>query len=466
MFEAHVYKNRRSHLKSLVKSGLIIIPGNEESPMNYPDNTYKFRQDSTFLYFFGLDFPGLNAVIDCDSGEEIIFGNDFSIDDIIWTGPQPKLAELALAADIKQTGPKAELATKVKKAVQQNQPIHILPQYRGDTKILLSEIIGCTPAQLSKYVSETLIKSIVSMRSVKEPWELEEIERQMEVAYLMHTTAMRMAQPGATEYQIAGAIEGIALSGNGMISFPIILSKNGQTLHGHSHANTLSKGDLMLVDAGSESVMHYATDHTRTTPVGGVFSQKQKEIYEIVRKANDAAIEASAPGVLFRDCHMIAAKTVASGLKDLGLMKGNIDDAVAAGAHAMFFPHGLGHHMGLDVHDMEGYGEDYVGYDETIKRSTQFGTRNLRMGKALKENYVLTTEPGIYFIPELIDKWQAEKVNTDFINFDKVNTYRDFGGIRLEDDIVITAEGSRILGKRIPITVDEVEATVSGKGLE
>ncbi len=466
MFDAQVYSNRRNKLKSLMGSGLIILPGNVDAPMNYPDNIYKFRQDSSFLYFFGLDMPGLNAIIDCDSGEEIIFGNELTIDDIIWMGNQPKLIDLAAKCDVSKVQPFAQFATRVAESMNSKQKIHILPPYRGETKILLSEVLGCMPAHVSEFISEPLIKACVEIRSVKEPWEIVEIENVMEVAYLMHTTAMWMAQPGAKEYEISGALEGIALGANGNISFPIILTKDGQTLHNHNHHNTLRKGDLMIVDAGFESHMHYATDHTRTTPVGGKFSQRQKDIYQLVLDANNAATALAAPDVLFRDCHLLAAKTIATGLKDLGLMKGNIDDAVAAGAHALFFPHGLGHHMGLDVHDMEGYGEDYVGYDDTIKRSTQFGTRNLRMGKALKENYVMTNEPGGYFIPELIDLWQAEKKHADFINYDKVNSYREFGGIRLEDDILITADGARNLGKRIPITIEEVEEVASGKNID
>lgn len=463
MFHPELYAERRSKLRAEVGSGLIVITGNGDVPVNYLGNPYKFRQDSTFLYFFGIDTQGLNAVLDCDLGRDIIFGDELTMDDIVWMGPQKKLKDKALECGVDTVMTAQLFSDYLRKAREKKQPIHLLPAYRAENKIVLAEILQCYPAQLSYYVSEKLIKACVKLRSIKDVYEIREIEQQMDMAYQMHTTAMRMANPGVFEHEIAGAIEGLALGANGMVSFPVILTKNGKTLHNHYHGNQLQAGDLMLVDAGCESVRHYATDHTRTSPVSGKFTQQQREIYEIVLSANNISTQAAKPGVYYRDCHLLAAKTIAAGLMELGIMQGNVEEAVQAGAHALFFPHGLGHMMGLDVHDMEDYGEDFVGYDENVQRSTQFGTRNLRLGRALQENFVITNEPGIYFIPELIDQWKAENINSEFINYSKLEAYRNFGGIRLEDDLLITSTGARNLGKRIPITIDEVEAMCATK---
>ncbi len=462
MFSKEVYMQRRQKLMKAVGNGLILLTGNRHSPMNCAGNTYKFRQDSTFLYFFGLDEADVNATLDCDSGVVTVYGNDLSMDDIIWMGPQPSLRDKAGLCGVEHTKTAADIFTVVKDAKKAGQTVHILPPYRPENKIFLAELLNCPIAALDTYPSDILIRSCVALRSVKEKVELLEIEHQMDNAYLMHTTAMWMAQPGTYEHQISGALEGIALGANGAVSFPIILARNGQTLHNHNHDNMLQKGDLLLVDAGCESQLHYATDHTRTSPVGGKFTNQQREIYDIVLAANNAATAMAKPGVLYRDCHLTAARVIAAGLKEVGLMKGDVDEAVALGAHALFFPHGLGHMMGLDVHDMEDYGEDYVGYTDSIKRSTQFGTCNLRLARALEPNFVVTNEPGIYFIPELMDLWKSENKFRDFILYEKLERYRTFGGIRLEDDIVITEGGSRNLGKRIPITPDEVEAVVNG----
>jgi len=465
MFKKDVYIKRRNRLKGKVKDGLILILGNPESPMNYPANTYHFRQDSDFVYFFGLDHPDFAGVIDVDEDKDYIFGDDVDIDDIIWMGPQPAVKDMAKKVGVEDTMPFEDLFELITNAVDKGRKIHFVPPYRAENMMLLEDLLEIKAKDTKAKASVELIKAIVELRSVKDEFEIAHLDEIMDVAFEMHTTAMKMAQPGIYERQIAGAIEGIALAYGGMVSFPVILSKRGETLHNHYHGNLLNNGDLMLVDCGFESPMHYATDHTRTSPVGGKFSQKQKEIYQIVLDANNNSTAATKPGVLYRDCHMIAAKTIAQGLKDLGLMKGNVEEAVNAGAHTMFLPHGLGHMMGLDVHDMEGLGEDYVGYDNETKRSEEFGTAYLRMGRKLQKGFVITNEPGIYFIPALIDKWYNEKINHEFINFDKVNQYRDFGGIRLEDDILVTDAGSRYLGKqRIPITVKEVEA-IAGTGL-
>ncbi|WP_297092005.1 aminopeptidase P family protein [uncultured Draconibacterium sp.] len=460
MFDKNTFVNRRKQLKNKSLKGIALLLGNTESPMNYKDNTYHYRQDSSFLYFFGLDFPGLAGVIDFDSGEDYIFGNDVDIEDIIWMGPQVSLKENGAKVGISNTAPFAKLFDLVKQVQDEGRTIHFLPPYRGENKILLEKLTGISSLVIQSKASLELIKAVISIREIKEDQEVKEIEKACATGYAMHVAAMRMAQPGTWEQKIAGTIEGISLAGGGMTSFPIILSQNGETLHNHDHSQLLQEGKLMLCDAGAESLLHYASDFTRTTPVGGKFTTKQREIYEIVLAANNKATELTKPGVTYLSIHLAAAEVIATGLKDLGLMKGDVKEAVAAGAHAMFFPHGLGHMMGLDVHDMEDLGQIYVGYDDEIQPVDQFGTAYLRLGKRLKPGFVVTNEPGCYFIPALIDKWKAEGINRDFINFEKVNEYRDFGGIRLEDDILVTETGAEIIGERVPISPDEVEKIV------
>ena len=462
MFEKEIYINRRNKLKGKVSDGIALFLGNLESPMNYPDNTYHFRQDSSFLYFFGLDFPGLAGVIDFDSGEDYIYGNDVGIDDIIWMGPQVTIRENAAKAGVNNTDSLVRMNDFISEAIKKGRKIHILPPYRGENKIWLEQLLGISAMRIGEYASVELIKAVVDLRSVKEPGEIEEIKKACAVGYEMHVTAMKMAKPGVWEQKIAGTIEGIAAAGGGTIAFPIILSQNGETLHNHDHSQILKEGRLMVTDAGAESLMHYASDFTRTVPVGGKFTQKQREIYEIVLAANNQATALTRPGVTYLSVHLAAAEVLASGLKDLGLMKGDVKEAVANGAHALFMPHGLGHMMGLDVHDMEDIGQIYVGYDDETRPSTQFGTAALRLGRRLQPGFVITNEPGIYFIPALIDQWQRDKTNAGFINFDKVNEYRGFGGIRLEDDLLVTETGSEILGKRVPVEPDEVEKIVAG----
>ena len=458
MFSKDVYIKRRRHLKDNLKNGLILLPGHVNVPMNYPANCYRFRQESNFLYFIGLDYPGLAAIIDIDNDMECIFGNDASLDDIIWTGPQQSLADKAALSGIEQTFEFAKLQKTVQEALAAKRQIHFLPSYRAETKILLHDLLALNPSAQKLKASVELIKNVIKLRSIKEPFEITEIEQASEIAYLMHVTAMKMARPGILESEIAGAIEGIAISMGMNLSFPAIVTKNGQTLHNHYHGNKLSKGDLLLVDAGIENHMRYATDHTRTCPVGGSFSSRQRDIYNIVLDAQLRAIEAIKPGNTNKDVHMLAVETIANGLKDLGIMKGNISMAVEKGAHALFMPHGLGHMLGLDVHDMEDLGENFVGYDDEVKRSEIFGTAFLRLGRRYQPGFVLTVEPGCYFIPQLIEKWRSEKRFTDYINYDKVSDYLDFGGIRIEDDILVTETGCRVLGKAIPKTVAELEA--------
>jgi Xaa-Pro aminopeptidase len=462
MFKTDIYVNRRNALRNLVPSGVILFLGHAESPVNYAGNTYRFRQDSNFLYFFGLNLPKVAGVIDIEEGTDCIYGDDPDIEDIIWTGNLPSMEELAAKAGISSVWPCRDLRIKLLSAIRKGRKIHFTPPYRGDSKIALAELLGLRIGELDNYTSKKLIKSIVRLRSEKEPCEIEEIETACNTGYQMHTLAMRLCKPGIFEYQITGAMEGIAGAANGMPSFPSIQSQNSEILHNHNHSNILRSGKMLVTDAGAETYSGYASDFTRTVPVDGKFTAKQLEIYNIVLAANNLAQEISKPGVFYYDVHIAVAKLITEGLTSAGLMKGNADDAVQSGAHALFFPHGLGHMMGLDVHDMEDLGEKYVGYDDEIQRSTQFGTANLRLGRRLKKNFVLTVEPGIYFIPALIAKWETEKINSSFINFQKVREYLDFGGIRLEDDIVITDDGCRRLGqKRIPITKDDVEEEMS-----
>lgn len=458
MFAPETYAARREALRREIKSGIAVFPGNTEASFNYPSNTYHFRQDSTFSYFFGLNQPDLAGIVDFESGTDYLYGNDVDMDDIIWMGPQPSMADRGKLVGIANTAPLASFGEYIAGAFAKGRKVHFLPPYRGETKIQLSDLLGIPVASLKANISVELIKAVVKLRSIKSAEEVVEIEKMVDAAWLMHTTAMKMAYPGVVEQEIAGTIEGVALANAGPVSFPIILSIHGETLHNHYHGNTLTEGRMLVVDAGCESVETlYSSDITRTVPVGGKFSQRQREIYEIVLEANLKAIDAIKPGIPYREIHLLAAGVIVDGLKKLGLMKGDTKAAVEAGAHALFMPHGLGHMMGMDVHDMENLGEDYVGYDEEIVRSKQFGTAFLRLGRKLQPGFVLTVEPGIYFIPALIDQWKNEGLHTGFINYDKVETYKDFGGIRIEDDVLVTEAGHRVLGKPIPKTVAEIE---------
>ncbi len=463
MFPAETYSARRAELRArITRGGLILLPGNAESPANYPNNTYHFRQDSTFLYFFGLNIPGLAGLLDTETGEEMLFGDDFTMDDIIWMGPQPSVAELGASVGVASTAPVAKLYEKINLAVRMGRRIHFLPPYRDANKLLISALTGVRPEAVADYISVELALAVVSLRECKSPAEIAEIERACEISYAMHTTAMRMCRPGVVEREIAGAIEGIAMQHGAGVSFHSIVSQNGETLHNHYHGNTLAAGGLLLIDAGAESVMNYCSDHTRTFPVSGKFTDRQRDVYNIVLAANDRAFELSRPGVLYKEIHIEAVKVIVEGLKGLGLMRGDTDEIVEAGAHALFMPHGLGHQMGLDVHDMEDIGEKYVGYDLETERSAALGLSSLRMGRRLKAGFVMTVEPGIYFIPAYIEKWRAEKLNAQYIDFDALAPYLDFGGIRIEDDILITPEGNRMLGeRRIPATVEDIEALMA-----
>ncbi len=458
MFSKDVYVNRRSALKSKIDKGILLFLGNSDASVNYPGNQYRFRQDSNFNYFFGLTDPDLAAIIDLESGEEIIFGNDVDIDDIIWMGPQPLISEKAQKVGVTKTYPLAHLDEFVGKAASQGRKVHFLPPYRYHNMIQLHRLLGIPFDQMKSSASVEFIKGVVSLRLIKEECEVAEIEKACNIGYKMHYTAMKTMKLGMVEQELVGIMEGISISEGLMPSFPIILSQNGETLHNHSHHQILTEGRLLVIDAGAETNTNYTSDFTRTLPSSGKFTQQQKEIYSIVSAANNLAVDMARPGITYSSVHQAASRVMAQGLVSLGLLKGDVDEIVAAGAHSLFMPHGLGHNMGMDVHDMEDLGENYVGYDDTYKRSTQFGLGSLRMGKMLEKGHVVTVEPGIYFIPALIEQWKREGTNAQFINFGALEQYYTFGGIRLEDDILITDNGSRLLGdKRLPITVEDVE---------
>jgi Xaa-Pro aminopeptidase len=425
--------------------------------MNFSDNTYRFRQDSSFLYFFGLDTPGLSALIDVDKDEEILFGKDIDAIDKIWMGPQPLLEDRALRAGVNHTNSPGELEDILKASLHQRRRIHYLPPYRYETQLKIGSLLGIHPLLATDYSSVELIRAVVEQRSVKISEEIREIEAALEITYEMQTAAMRMVRPGLNEKEIAGHIEGIALSHGCPIAFPMILTINGQILHNHFQGNVLKNGQLLVNDSGSESSLHYASDITRTVPVDKRFSPQQREIYDLVLRAQEGAIQSIKPGVKYRDVHIVAARIIARGLIDLDFLKGDIDEILAVGAHALYFPHGLGHLMGLDVHDMESLGEEYSGYDEKTVRSDLFGFSQLRYGKELQAGLILTVEPGLYFIPSLVEKWRSERRYERFINYDKAEKLQSFGGIRIEDDILVTQTGCRILGRPIPKKMDEIE---------
>jgi len=457
MFKAATYIERRRLLRKSVGSGLMLFLANEESPMNYAANPYHYRQDSSFLYFFGLSSPGLAAIVDADAGTDILYGDDIGIEDIIWMGNLPKFKDRAHEVGVRRTAPRSAFDEAVRQAVAAGRTVHYLPPYRADNAIVLSDLLGLPVKDLKGKASAGFIKAAVDQRILKTKEEIREIECAVAVSQEMYLSAMKLAKPGRYEYQISGAMEGIALAYGMHLAFPPIVTINGQTLHMHSHDNLLAKGRLLVMDCGAEAASGYAADITRTVPVGGRFSQRQKDVYGIVLAGQESAIKAVKPGVNFKEIHLQTARVMADGLKNLGLMKGDTGEAVAAGAHALFFPHGLGHNLGLDVHDMEDYGENNVGYGEKVARSSQFGLAYLRMARELRPGHVLTVEPGLYFIPALCALWRKEKKHRDFIVYDAVEKFLDFGGARIEDDVLVTEKGHRVLGPPIPKTVADVE---------
>jgi len=457
MFEKETYIRRRAQLKKLVGEGVVVLFGNNESPANYPANGYApFRQDSSFLYYFGQHRDGLVGVIDIDNDEEWLFGDDIDVEDIVWMGYTPSVADLAAEVGVSKTAPMAQLKVLCDKA--NGRSIHFLPPYRFDTKIQIMDLLGIHPSQQKEKASLDLIKAVVKMRATKEPQEIEAIEKACDVGYAMHTTAQLLIKPGVTERFIGGQVDGIARSLAQGVSFATIFSQHGEIMHGNPSDAPLEDGRLVLCDAGCE-LNDYCSDNTRTMPVNGKFTQKQLEIYSIVEACHDYVLEVAKPGVKYADVHFAVCRLMTDRLKELGLMKGDTEEAVRAGAHAMFLPHGLGHMMGMDVHDMEGLGQIYVGFDEETRPNLeQFGTNCLRMGRKLEPGFVVTDEPGIYFIPHLIDLWKKEGHCKEFLNFDLLETYKDFGGIRIEDDLLITEDGCRFMGsKRIPYHPQELE---------
>jgi Xaa-Pro aminopeptidase len=425
--------------------------------MNYTDNTYRFRQDSHFLYYFGIDVAGLAAIIDADSSEEIIFGNELSMDDIVWTGPLPTIQEMAQNAGVTSTFSFDHIESYLQKAKTLHRNIHFLPPYRHDNIIRIAQWLDISLPEVKNSTSLPLIKAVISQRSVKEACEIHEIHKSAHITADMHLAAMHSCKSGMREYEMAAKVHQEALRQGGDLSFATILTINGQTLHNHYQGNVVREGQMILCDAGAENDMHYAGDMTCTFPVGKKFTQKQRDIYEIVLHTHQHAVNMLKPGIAYKEIYIKACEQIFSGLKNLGITKGDPEEAVHAGAHAMFFQCGLGHMMGLDVHDMEDLGEQYVGYSNTIKKGTQFGIKSLRLGKELEAGFVLTVEPGIYFIPALIDWWRSEGRHKDFINYDKLETYRDFSGIRIEEDFFITQNGSTLLGRSLPKTIAEIE---------
>jgi len=456
MFQAEVYIQRRKILCEKMGSGIVLFLGNQESPMNYLDNTYHFRQDSSFLYYFGIDFPSLAAIIDVDNQRQIIFGNDYTIDDIVWMGPQPTIADRAIPSGIFETQPTQNLFSILKNAQKSGREIHFLPPYRSENTIRLQSYLHISAEEVTNHASTRLAKAVISQREIKSAEEIIEIEKTVNLSVDMHIAAMKLARSGMRESHIAARVNEIAQEQDCTIAFPIIATINGQTLHNHSHHNILKDGDLFLLDAGAESAMHYAGDLSSTFPVSSRFTNIQKQIYQASLLAHEAAIQTIAPGIRFKDVHLAACLSITNSMKELGLMKGDASEAVAAGAHALFFPCGTGHMMGLDVHDMEDLGEVWVGYNGEPK-NTQFGLKSLRLAKELLPGHVFTIEPGIYFIPELIDKWKSEGKFNDFLNWNEIEKFRNFGGIRNEEDFLVLETGYRRLGKEKPKTIAEVE---------
>ena len=461
MFAANTYIARRQALRSKIGSGIILLPGNLPAPNNYPNNAYYFRQDSTFTYYFGLNFPSLVGLIDVDADEAALYGDDFTVEEIIWTGPQPTLHELGAEVGVSATFPMAALAERLRKAIALGRRIHYLPPYRGETKLQLADLLGIRPALLHDYKSVDLMFAVAEMREKKSAEEIEELEKACEIGYEMHTTAMRMCRAGVVEREIAGAIEGVAKSHGLGVSFPSIVSQHGETLHNLNCDGVLENGRLLLCDAGAEALSYYISDHTRTYPVSGKFTDRQRDIYNIVRTAHDRVAELVKPHMMYSEVHRTACTILAEGLIGLGLIRGTAQDAVASGAMTLFMPHGLGHGIGLDVHDCENIGERSFDFGTIAERAAQSATCIYRAAWRLEPGTVLSDEPGIYFIPALIDKCRAEGLYAGIVNYAALEAYRDFGGIRIEDDLLVTDTGCRVLGDRkIPITVEELEAVV------
>lgn len=469
MFSKEVYARRRQTLVAKMadsaaegKRGIALFIGNTEAPAQYKDNCYKFRQDSTWLYFFGIDQPLYAAIIDLDNGNETIFANDVEIGDIIWMGPQPSVASVAASVGVEKSAPYTDLNAAVAKVIAEGRPVHFVKPSRYYNTMKIASLLGCGTDEVAGRFSLALTKAIISMRLVKEDCEIEAIDDACNLGYEMHTVARNSIVPGIIEQEIVGKMDGVTLSKGWGVSFPTILTQHGETLHNHLHDKIIEPGKLMVIDAGAESNVHYASDFTRTYPTSGKFTAKQREIYQIVCDCNEFAFSMTRPGISYREVHLKTMHLMLEELRALDIVRGDVQDMVEAGIAGLFMPHGLGHNMGLDVHDMEDYGENYVGYDDDQSRSPQLGLGSLRMARKLVPGNVITDEPGIYFIPALIEKWKSEKTDQGFVNYSKLESYYNFGGIRLEDDVLVTADGARRLGKeRLPISPDDVEAAMA-----
>lgn len=469
MFSKNVYARRRQTLVAKMadsaaegKRGIALFIGNTEAPAQYKDNCYKFRQDSTWLYFFGIDQPLYAAIIDLDNGNETIFANDVEIGDIIWMGPQPSVASVAASVGVEKSAPYTDLNAAVAKVLAEGRHVHFVKPSRYYNTMKIASLLGCGTDEVAGRFSLALTKAIISMRLVKEDCEIEVIDDACNLGYEMHTVARNSIVPGIIEQEIVGKMDGVTLSKGWGVSFPTILTQHGETLHNHLHDKIIEPGKLMVIDAGAESNVHYASDFTRTYPTSGKFTAKQREIYQIVCDCNEFAFSMTRPGISYREVHLKTMHLMLEELRVLDIVRGDVQDMVEAGIAGLFMPHGLGHNMGLDVHDMEDYGENYVGYDDDQSRSPQLGLGSLRMARKLVPGNVITDEPGIYFIPALIEKWKSEKTDQGFVNYSKLESYYDFGGIRLEDDVLVTADGARRLGKkRLPISPDDVEAAMA-----
>lgn len=469
MFSKDVYARRRQTLVAKMadsaaegKRGIALFIGNTEAPAQYKDNCYKFRQDSTWLYFFGIDQPLYAAIIDLDNGNETVFANDVEIGDIIWMGPQPSVAFVAASVGVEKSAPYTDLNAAVAKVLAEGRPVHFVKPSRYYNTMKIASLLGCGTDEVAGRFSLALTKAIISMRLVKEDCEIEAIDDACNLGYEMHTVARNSIVPGIIEQEIVGKMDGVTLSKGWGVSFPTILTQHGETLHNHLHDKIIEPGKLMVIDAGAESNVHYASDFTRTYPTSGKFTAKQREIYQIVCDCNEFAFSMTRPGISYREVHLKTMHLMLEELRALDIVRGDVQDMVEAGIAGLFMPHGLGHNMGLDVHDMEDYGENYVGYDDDQSRSPQLGLGSLRMARKLVPGNVITDEPGIYFIPALIEKWKSEKTDQGFVNYSKLESYYDFGGIRLEDDVLVTADGARRLGKeRLPISPDDIEAAMA-----
>lgn len=445
-FPREIYVQRRAQLSTSLSSGKILLLGNGHTAINFKDNYNQFRQDSCFLYYLGINLPYVHAVIDIDNEQVTLYGDEVTMDDIIWIGDQEPLQQIAEAAGISKVKPLAQLSADL------TGKIYYLPPYRAEHKLLLSQLLDTH--KLSP--STELIKSIAEQRNTKAPEEIKELHRAATISNRVHEQVIRQTHIGCHEYELVAKATEVAYAHQTRWAYSPILTTQGQILHNHNHSLQAQEGDMILFDGGVELESGYCGDLTRTFPVGNKFTSLQKELYQITLDAYKTAVDLCHPGTAFKSIHLKASEKLVEGLIALGWMKGDPEEAVAAGAHTVFFQCGLGHMIGLDVHDMENLGEEYVGYDGEAK-STEFGLKSLRLGRNLKTGYCMTIEPGIYVIPQLIDLWAAENKHASFIDYKQVVAHKDFGGIRIEDDFTITENGAEKLGDHLALEISEIE---------